>query len=287
MRAMVGLCALVLVLTGCGRAEEPSARETGATASLSHPSDAASRRTDPAQFSCPVDGLAALGESSPIPDIDRLTDIVEGVEQTTWHGFVVERVEATHLGVVALVSGDLDAARRSLGGVGVAHVRRWDPSVAVVGVDAAGQVQQVLQWLTEDALREVRAGTRGIEGYQSLALWTGAGAVVLQWKAPVPAAVRALGGVRPDGVMVIVKPARFSARDVRAASARVGHAIRAGRVDAEWSTTGGCADGSGLVVGITPDSLGDRRPALQAQLGRIAGMPVHVVPEEAPVARTG
>ena len=284
-RALVALCAVLFVVPSCGRVAEPTSvtRAAGTTTTPeSHEPNAKSNPSEPTLFECPLESRV-FGEAPPIPDIDRLEDIVDRVEQTTWDGFDVERVEATHLGVVALASGDLNEARKALREVGVPHVYRWDPSVASVGVDAAGQVRQVLQWLIEPAVHDLRASYRGIRGYETLALWQEAGAVLLQWKAPVPTEIKALEGVRPDGVRVIVKPTRFSERDWRAASAKVNHAIRDGRVDANWSTMGGCADGSGLVVGIEPASLGDRRSALQAQLSEVANIPVYVMPEEAPI----
>ncbi len=65
--------------------------------------------------------------------------------------------------------------------------------------------------------------------------------------------------------------------------ARVIRAIRGREIDADWSVTHGCADGSGLVVGIEPSSLRGRRASLQARLSKAADMPVFVVPEPAPM----
>lgn len=234
------------------------------------------------RFTCPR-ASRVLGDAPPIPDREELDAIAERVRRTGWDGFEVRRVEATHLGVVALVAGDLQAARRVLAEVGAAQTHAWDDSLAPVGVDAAGQVREVLQGLLEPAVRDVRAAVRGIPGQESIALWPEAGAVLLQWKAPVPTEVRALAGRRPDGVRVIVEPTRYSRRDIRAASERVVAAIRAGRIEVDWSTASGCADGSGLVVGVQPHSLADRAAELEAQLAEVAGMPVRVVPEEPPV----
>ena len=199
---------------------------------------------------------------------------------SSWEGFDVRLAASTHLGVVALVKGDLDAARAALPDVGVAHVYPWDDSAASVGVNAQGQVHQVLQWLLEPAVHDVRNAYRGVPGFESLGLWQEAGAVLLQWKAPVPDEIAALAGVRPDGVRVIVEPTRFSAHELRVAGQKAADASLKGRLDADWTSSYGCADGSGLVVGIEPESLADRRVTLQEALEAIAGMPVRVVPEE-------
>ncbi len=284
LRSSLTLCALLFALVGCGGEAEQSDSAMRASTWERAPELSAAGGAEKAHpFSCPKLSRV-FRDAAPIRELDRLQDIVTRVEHTAWDGFAVRRAEATNLGVVALVTGELDEARGRLREVGVAHVYRWDPSVASVGVDGPGQVQQVLQWLLDPAGRELRAAYRGVGGFEGVAYWQAAGAVLLQWKAPIPPKVQSLAGLRSDGVRVIVEPTRYSARDFRAASAKVIGAIRAGRVDAEWSSTYGCGDGSGLVVGIEPASLGgDRRSSLQTQLTAVANMPVYVVPEEAPV----
>jgi putative intracellular protease/amidase len=238
-----------------------------------------------ALFGCPLESRV-FGPAPAIPDLDRQQRIIDATNQHRWKAFHVQRMAPTHLGVVALVSGDLNAARLVLPRRGVEHVYAWDPTARSVGVDGAGQVRQVLGWLLEPAVRDIRRANRGIAGYQSLALWQDAGAVLLQWKAPVPDQITGLAGQRPDGVLVIVEPARYSQRDFKTATAKVVEAIRAHHVDAKWSTARACADGSGLVVGIEPASLQGRRAELQKQLADIARMPVRVIPEDAPVPLT-
>ncbi len=233
----------------------------------------------PAVFDCSRRSLV-FSEPPPIPDVERQKSVVAETTQSSWEGFDVRLAASTHLGVVALVKGDLDAARAALPDVGVAHVYPWDDSAASAGVNAQGQVQQVLQWLLEPAVRDVRNAYRGVPGFESLGLWQEAGAVLLQWKAPVPDEIAALAGVRPDGVRVIVEPTRFSAHELRVAGQKAADASLEGRLDADWTSSYGCADGSGLVVGIEPESLADRRVTLQEALEAIAGMPVRVVPEE-------
>jgi hypothetical protein len=236
-------------------------------------------------FECLVESRVFSDSPPPIADLDPQRDTIGRIRETSWSRFKVRRADPTHLGVVALVSGDLPAARTALSQAGVAHVYEWDDSVAEVGVDGPGQVHQVLQWLLDPALRDVRRATRGTPGYASVAYWQKAGAILLTWKAPIPARIGALAGVRSDGAEVIVEAARFSERDVQAASHRVATAIRRGQVKAAWSTMHPCGDGSGLVVGIQPASLDGRRATLQSRLRKVAGMPVYLIPEQAPVSR--
>ncbi len=279
-RASAGVLLTMLAVAGCGAAEaDPSATSGGAATAA--PGAAGDARA-PKPFACSRQSRV-LGPPPAVPEAGRLARIVRRVDAFRGEGYEVRRAEVTHLGVVALISGNLAEARSQLPGLGVAHVYPWDPAAASTGVDGAGQVQQVLQWLLEPAVRDVRAASRGLPGSAGLALWQEAGAVLLSWKAPVPDQIAALEGRRPDGVRVIVDPVRFSARDVRAASSRAARAIRGGPVAVDGVLTYGCADGSGLVVGVEPPALRGRRAALQARLSEAAGMPVFVVPEPAPV----
>lgn len=49
-----------------------------------------------------------------------------------------------------------------------------------------------------------------------------------------------------------------------------------------WTTARPCGDESGIVVGISRDTLGGRRAELQELLAETVGLPVYVVPEAAP-----
>lgn len=235
-------------------------------------------------FDCPRQSRV-FGEAPAIPDRGRQQEIVETAHQHASTQFDVRRAEPTHLGVVALVSGDLAAARQLLPEVGVRHVYKWDPSGASVGLTARAQIQQALQWLLEPAIADVRASSRGIAGNGGLALWQEAGAVLLQWKRPVPPEIQQLEGTRPDGVRVIVDPVRFSAAETGKAGRKL---FKAGtRLDAFVTTTTGCADGSGVIAGVDPESLGDRRAELEEKMAEIVGMPVRVVPQAAPIPLGG
>lgn len=236
------------------------------------PTDAAS---SPAAglFDCPRESRV-LGEGPVIPDRDRQEEIVDAANRHTSTQFDVRRAEPSHLGVVALVTGDLAAARRLLPEVGVRHVYRWDPSLGI----ARAQIEQALQQVLEPAMNDVRASTRGITGYAGLAIWQDAGAVLLQWKRPIPAEIQQLEGTRPDGVRVIVDPVRFSDAETTRASVKLHKSGE--RLDAEVTSMSACADGSGVVAGVDPESLGDRRAELQKKMAAIVKMPVYVVPDK-------
>lgn len=233
-------------------------------------------------FDCETDN-PVFGPSPAIPDRGRQQRIVDQIERPLSDAFDVHVAEPSHLGVVALVTGDLDAARRALREHGVGHVYSWDSSGPEVGADEHGQIEQALQWVLDPVVNRLQKQIRDVPGSGGLAYWQDAGAVLLQWKAPVPAEIEALAGVRPNGVKVIVQAIRYSDRDFLNAGERALKAGREGRIDAKVNSAVGCGDGSGLVVGVGPKSLGDRRAELQQKLTELVGMPVKVVAEEAPV----
>lgn len=234
-------------------------------------------------FECPTQSRALTGTRT-IADLGRQRQIVRRLSALS--SVQVRYAAPTSLGVVALVidaSGDPDlyadpAVVTRLQEAGAAHVFEWDPSLASVDVDADGQVRGVLQSLLRPAIRDVRRATRGLPGDAGLALWQDAGAVLLAWKAPVPQKVLALAGVRPDGVEVIVEPVDYSRQDLQRAQRRLLRVLRERGLRSRWASSGGCGDGSGLVVGMVPP-LTDRAE-LQADLTRALGCPVMVVSEE-------
>ncbi|WP_435747269.1 hypothetical protein [Nocardioides sp. SYSU DS0663] len=283
--AVVGVTAgvaLVVGATGTGNGANPrDAAVAGSSAADLPPSTLE-------DFACARASKVFTGEP-PLPDEAEQQEIVEAVEARGWTW--VRHVATTALGVVALVDdpdGDADHTvdeaderARELRRLGVAHVSEWDPSGVDVGLDAAAQARQVVQWRLDPVVRELRRKTRGLAGDAGLALWHAAGAVLVQWKAPVPAEVEALAGIRPDGVRVVVEPVPYSQADVDAAQHRLRSWLRRSGRDHAWTSASACADGSGIVVGMEPPL--EDRSALQAELAEAAGMPVLVVPEEAPV----
>lgn len=228
-------------------------------------------------------GLQPYADPPPIDDLADQQAIVDSLPDTrkisAW-GLV--RAEPTPLGVVALVV-NAQFAEPPLTALGVSHVREWDPSGPEVGLDEHAQVEQVIGWQLDPVLREVRRETGGIPGSAGLAYWHEAGAVVVQWKTPVPPEVEALAGERANGVRVEVWPADYSAGDVRRAQADLQAWLEQSGNRDRWTSSYGCSDGAGLVVGIAPPL--EDRAELQRLITEAVGMPTMVVAEEHPVDR--
>lgn len=254
------------------------------------PSPAATSGVPSTAFTCPTESRVFTNRT-PIADLEEQEQVVSLVSRlsSVW----VRHAEPTALGVVALVgddSGDDDLwadpqVADQLRRLGVAHVYEWDPTMADAGVDAAGQVRQVVGWSLDPAYRDVRRATRGIPGSGGIAYWSEAGAILVSWKAPVPAAIEELAGRRPDGVRVIVDAVPYSERDVRWAQRRLIGWLRANGLYGGFATAYACGDDSGLIVGLVPE-VADR-PALAEQISEAVGMPVMVLAEEPPVPLAG
>jgi hypothetical protein len=229
------------------------------------------------------DGLVDVFTTEPPPiDADSLSKqqaVIDRIKSRDWPGFRIVGTEATQLGVVALVDDHYQEAKRALEAEGVRMVALEARELGSVHDEAMNFIQELL----EPAIDDINRARKDVPGYYGIAVWSEGGAVVLNWKAPIPDEIQALAGVREDGVNVIVQPVRYSLQEITAAQQRVSDALEHQRVDAQWSSSTGCQDGSGLVVGIQPDSLGSRKDALESQLSEIAGLPVHVVAEEPPV----
>lgn len=260
-------------------AQEPAVATSAASTSAA---PATSSTADPSSFSCPQE-LDVLHGTTPIPDLAGQQRIVHQLValDSVW----VRHAAPSALGVVALVqddSGDIDyradpVVVDRLTRIGVAHTYEWDPEAVDSGADAADQVRQVLLWELDPAMQDVRREVRGVSGSAGLVFWPEGGAIVVQWKAPVPAEIRGLAGTRPDGVRVEVRPTTYSAVDVRRAQRRLSVWLRQSGRWHQWSFATACADGSGLVVGMLPRVAGE--PGLTEAISEAVGMPVLVVPE--------
>ena len=273
--AAAGLVAVIAVgaqsLSGSAQTPRP----------VSPPATAAPSAQD-RLFECPTENQM-LTETPTIVDLEAQQRVLRRL--STLSSVQVRHAAPSPLGVVALVEGDSRDPDPSvppgvvaqLREVGVAHVFEWDSTLATAGVDADGQVRQVLQWLLQPAFNDVRSATRGLMGVSEIALWHGAGAVLLQWKAPPPRAVLALNRTRPDGVKVIVEPVDYSRLDIQRAQQRLQTVLREHGLEDRWSSSYGCGDGSGLIVGMAPPVTD--RDDLQSLFSDALGLPVMVVPE--------
>lgn len=248
----------------------------------------ASEEVDPRRFSCPTE--SKVFDPSAAPVLDNETAQVykktySEIAHRDFEGYALRRIEIFHAGVFVLVTGDLARAKRELASLGVAGVGLWDPNGPEVGLDEYGQLEQLIQWRLEPILREARRLTRGIPGSAGLAFWRDADAVLVQWKQPVPAEVRALEDIQfKTGGRILVEGVRYSQTDVRRAQGRLGPWLRRTGHWGDWSMAHACGDGSGLVVGMVPSLLAKTDvPSLQAEIAGAVGMPVMVVAEGRPV----
>lgn len=243
-----------------------------------------------AEFSCPMMSRV-FDQTPPIPDLAEQQAVVDTLSR--FSSIRVRHAEPTAMGVVALVddtSGDTDHLAEPdvvdrLKRAGAAYVYEWDSIAADTDLDASGQVGRVLGWQVQPAVGEVRAAIRGVPGFSELAVWNDAGAILLNWKEPVPAEIEALEGQTFQGVRVLVDPVRYSHAEVRRAQARLQTWVEDSSLGREWSSSYACADGSGLVVGIRSRSA--HRPGLAGEISDAVGMPVMVVPEDVAVALPG
>lgn len=123
--------------------------------------------------------------------------------------FEVVLAGPTHLGVVAVIDGDADAARAAL--PDVTHVVALSLPLRALGDgvdDHEAQLAWVVSALLDPVVRDVRDAVDGLPGVQTVAAWPSGGSVVVRWEAPVPAAVRDLAGRRADGSQVVVLACR-------------------------------------------------------------------------------
>lgn len=270
---------MLLALGGCSTEEEMRAEgRPSADAEPAAPSSATDP-TAPEPTAPPADDLFTCDRtftraSVPPADLVEQGGVSEWTGGYVGDGYRVRRAASSPLGLVALVSGDVATARRELTARGVALVGTWDDAESTRSPTPFAQVDALVKERLDPVLAEVRERVAGLDGAFEVREWVPNGEVVVAWADPVPAEVAALAGERPDRVRVAVETVPFSRDEVRAALA-----VLRGTTDLGVEPTASypCADGSGLVVGVDPDELGDRRARLQDELAAAAGMPVLVI----------
>lgn len=252
----------------------------------SQPSPPLEIQSQAALFACPAQHPVFTRHVPPVMHIQEERAKAERIAGLKGEGWSVAFAEPTRLGVMAFVDGDLDAATPVLRARGAVHVWRHDTGPELDdGDDRQAAVGWGIQWALEEPMREVRRALRGLtRSNGELALWPEAGAIFVQWKRPLPPQVAALAETYVAGALVVVEETPFSPREILKGVDRVFAAAQHGALDAELTSGTTCGDLSGALIGVEPGSLADRGPELQEQLARIAGVPVHVVPEEPAVA---
>lgn len=230
------------------------------------------------QFAHPVpsDGCATSkvfdpSASTPPADLTRQRATVAALAGASGPGWRVAYIRPTALGVVALVRGDVAAARVALSSRGVWQVAR----LAAGGSDAEDHDSQV-EDVVRDRLSPLADGMDRLSqrsGFTSLALWTDQGAVLLTWKAPVPAAIQHLA-MRSGPGSVIVDPARYSEAELHAAQLRL--VASRSRITPLITEIAPCADGSGLQVDVGPGTPSSEQRTLARRVTRMVDVPVTV-----------
>jgi hypothetical protein len=211
------------------------------------------------------------GQPRALPAAARQGRVAERVAGREGDGWSVRVVRPTHLGVVALVGGDVDAARAALPRVD--HVISWTGGW-LDSFPPSMRMYVAISRFLEPVMRDAMRRTRGWPGRGTPGIWVEGTAAILTWKAPVPARVQRLAGVRANGVELRIVPRPYSEADLRSAQDTLrdyldehGHA---------WVWLGTCRSDRGLELGVP----GRRRDLALTddELAEIAGMPVQVWP---------
>ncbi|WP_141004542.1 hypothetical protein [Nocardioides humi] len=105
----------------------------------------------------------------------------------------------------------------------------------------------------ENAMEDVRRRTRGIEGAGTVDASTTENAVIVHWKEPVPAEVRALEDLPLDhGIRVVVVGVPYSAAELARAGDQVMAAFGEDGLAGRLTFLAQCSNGVGVTLGITP-----------------------------------
>lgn len=246
----------------------------------SQPSPPLEIQSQAALFACPAQHPVFTRHVPPVMHVQEERAKAERIAGLKGEGWSVAFAEPTRLGVMAFVAGDLESARPVLQRLGAKHVwEREADSDFEDGYDREGLVGQALQWVLQQPMEEVLGTLRGLPDDGEAAFWDEAGAIYVQWKAPLPPEVAALAGIRPDGIEVVVDETLYAPRDLHVGMNLIFDAAQRGEIEADLTSGSTCGDLSGVLIGVEPGSLGERGPRLQEELGRIAGVPVHVIPQ--------
>lgn len=245
----------------------------------SQPSPPLEIHSQAALFACPAKHPVFTRHVPPVMHIQDERAKAERIAGLKGEGWSVAFAEPTRLGVMAFVDGDLGAAEPELRAAGVTGVWPRDQGPEFPEADRADLVRLALNEALEKPMSEVRRATRGLPRDGDFAFWSSAAAIYVQWKAPLPPEVAALAGIRPDGIEVVVDETLYAPRDLHVGMNLIFDAAQRGEIEADLTSGSTCGDLSGVLIGVEPGSLGERGPRLQEELARIAGVPVHVIPQ--------
>jgi len=194
-------------------------------------------------------------------------------------------------GVVAIAVGrggsDTIAVDRSVPGAVTSGAPPCGPNLATDEVDPSAPAPtsaagQQLQARLDAVAQQVEALTAGWNGYADVALWQDAGAILLQWKAPVPDRVTALADRDwANGVRVVVHAVPYSMSELLRAQSRADETTWTAY---QISLTAPCGDDSGLEVGIDPQHWPADPAAVRDRLTALVGVPVALEKDSVSVA---
>ena len=277
--ATVAVVAVVGGITWAGRPDE------GPIPVTSSPTTTPSTDpTDATPFTCAVDSIIDR-VPPPIADADEQAALIAEVDGRGFQNFTVLRLEATHVGVVALVDGDVESARTVLGGEGIWHVYPVPSTLT-----ESGLVRIVQQEVVRAALNRLQRDLGDRPGFAGLLQWPDAGSVQIFWKGAAPADVEAWVGTRVGHVLVEpVTSVPWTGEDLRRAQGRLADAVTDGGFPGlpfVWTSVFRCDDYTGLVLGVTTDNA-RKREEIAERAAQTAGVPVMVVEEEAAVPTGG
>jgi hypothetical protein len=210
------------------------------------------------------------GPPRPIPDLRHQKKVAHRALRTRDPDYVVKRAEPSHFGTIALVDGNLAKASRELRGVD--RVVSWTKHF-LSDFPPGMRLDVYKTDLLMPLMQEIDHATDGSAGKGDFAFWQDGDAVVLPWKAPVPAEVQALAGVRPDGAELRVVPVPYSTEELLAAQDRLIDLLDARHV--RWSTVSHCDSNAGVELEV-PTKPG-RLAVSQAELDQAAGVRVLVL----------
>jgi hypothetical protein len=271
MALIVGVVLAAMRLSDDDASRPPRARPAAAPGARTSPGPARQPAVLPSG-----DYLAAgrcreayAGSPPVIPRLATQYDVAAAALALAAPGFVVVLAAPTHLGVVALVDGDLAAARRAL--PRVSHVVPLTPRLRVLA-DPDQQLLATVATLLAPAVRDLERVTARLGGGRAIVPWVAGGSIVVGWSSPVPARIRALAGERADGVRVIVEEGGYSASRMQGAVHRAVRALR--RIGVRGPIDGfPCLDGSGIQLSV---EAGRSRSEIERVVGRVVAMPVDV-----------
>jgi hypothetical protein len=221
------------------------------------------------------------------PQIDNLAEqkaVVTELVGVVRNGYTVTYAEPTVRGVVVLVRGDVEAARRDLlANPLVVHVNQhWD---SMTGPDL---VQAVGQDAVTGAVAEVRRVARGHEGFTNVHVWPDGVSVQVFWKrGEVPDEIQTLVGTDENGVRIDpIVEVDYSSQELARAQRTLWDLPKNDPALPAPRVSSACRDYSGIGAEVSHSDLRTWKPR-EDELSEMVGVPVHLRYGNAPIGLLG